>query len=93
MIKNTFLNILGKQISSKVVVLESDDWGTVRMSSQEAFQSLLKKGYRVDQCPYNTNDALESNQDLEMLFEATLPVTTLRYHVDHIKYKQVSLYS
>lgn len=69
LIKNTFLNFFGKQIPSKIIVLESDDWGTIRMSSKEAFQSLLKKGYPVDQCPYNTNDALESNQDLEMLFE------------------------
>ena len=68
-IKNTFLNFFGKQIPSKVVVLESDDWGTIRMSSQEAFKNLLKNGYPVDQCPYNTNDALESNRDLEMLFE------------------------
>jgi hypothetical protein len=68
-IKNTFLNFFGKQITTKVIVFESDDWGTIRMSSQEAFKSLLKKGYPVDQCPYNTNDALESNQDLEMLFE------------------------
>src|SRR5690606_9009195 len=35
----------------------------------EAFRRLLKKGYPVDQCPYNINDALESNEDLEGLYE------------------------
>lgn len=52
-----------------MLVIESDDWGSIRMSSKDAFQSLLKKGYCVDQCPYNIYDALESNQDLEMLFD------------------------
>lgn len=68
-LKLSALNFFGKRLSTKIVVIESDDWGTVRMSSQEAYKSLLKKGYPVDQCPYNTNDALESNQDLEKLFE------------------------
>lgn len=68
-IKHNALNFFGKKLKEKCVILESDDWGTIRMSSKEAFHSLLRKGYPVDQCPYNTNDALESNQDLEMLFE------------------------
>lgn len=68
-LKTIFINFLGKKVSRKIVVIESDDWGTIRMSSREAFKTLLKKGYPVDQCPYNTNDALESNRDLEMLFD------------------------
>ena len=67
-LKLSALNLLGKRVNTKIVVIESDDWGTIRMSSKEAFNSLLKKGYPVDQCPYNKYDALESNQDLEMLF-------------------------
>ena len=63
------INYKGWSTNRKIVVIESDDWGTIRMSSKEAFNSLLKKGYPVDQCPYNKNDALESNQDLEMLFD------------------------
>ena len=62
-------NLPGWRTNRKIVVIESDDWGTIRMSSKEAFNSLLKKGYPVDQCPYNKHDALESNQDLEMLFD------------------------
>jgi hypothetical protein len=67
--KNSFVNFFGKSIKAKLVVIESDDWGTIRMSSKETYHALLKIGYEVDQCPYNINDALESNQDLEMLFE------------------------
>ena len=68
-LKLSALNLLGKRVNTKIVVIESDDWGTIRMASKEAFNSLLKKGYPVDQCPYNKYDALESNQDLEMLFD------------------------
>jgi len=68
-VKKSLINIFGKQIIPKILVLESDDWGTIRMSSKDAFRSLLKKGYAVNECPYNTNDALESNKDLELLFE------------------------
>ena len=68
-IVRNLVNLPGWRTNRKIVVIESDDWGTIRMSSKEAFNSLLKKGYPVDQCPYNKYDALESNQDLEMLFD------------------------
>jgi hypothetical protein len=64
-----FINIPGLRTNRKIVVIESDDWGTIRMSSKEAFRTLLNKGFPVGKCPYNINDALESNRDLEMLFE------------------------
>jgi hypothetical protein len=68
-ITRTLLNIPGWKTKRKIVVIESDDWGSIRMASKEAYNILLKSGYPVDQCPYNKNDALESNEDLEMLFE------------------------
>ena len=71
MIKNlraNFTNMLGKITPDKIIVFESDDWGTVRMASTDAFRYFLKLGYPVDECPYNTNDCLESNADLEALF-------------------------
>jgi hypothetical protein len=68
------LNIPGWRTRRKIVVIESDDWGMIRMSSKEAFQALLKKGYPVDQCAYNRLDALESNEDLSCLFEVLTSV-------------------
>lgn len=62
-------NFLGKRFNKKLIILESDDWGTIRMSSPLAFKTLLNKGYPVDKCPYNSNDSLESNEDLEALFQ------------------------
>ena len=41
-------NLRGKRIERKIVVIESDDWGTVRMSSKESFLELLKKGDPIE---------------------------------------------
>jgi hypothetical protein len=68
-ITRTLLNVPGWQTKRKIVVIESDDWGSIRMASKETYNILLKSGYPVDQCPFNRYDALESNEDLEMLFE------------------------
>lgn len=62
-------NIPGWRTNRKIVVIESDDWGSIRMSSLEAFKNLLKAGMREDRNHYNLYDSLESNRDLECLFE------------------------
>ncbi len=62
-------NIKGWRTKRHIVVIESDDWGSVRMSSLESFERLKKAGVPVDTDHYNINDALESNEDLEMLFD------------------------
>jgi hypothetical protein len=66
------MNIPGFRTKRRIVVFESDDWGTVRTSSKDSYSALLKLGYEVNKCPYNRNDALESNDDLERLFEILL---------------------
>lgn len=62
-------NIPGWRTKRKIVVIESDDWGSIRMASKKSFDYFLSKGLEVDKCPYNSNDALESNEDLELLFD------------------------
>lgn len=62
-------NIPGWRTNRRIVVIESDDWGSVRMASNEAFKELLKQGVPVDTDHYNINDSLESNDDLAMLFQ------------------------
>lgn len=66
-ISQNLLNILGWQTDRKIIVIESDDWGSIRMPSKEAYQILLTKGYAVDQNPFNQFDSLESNDDVELL--------------------------
>jgi len=62
-------NLLGWRTKNKIVVIESDDWGSIRMPSREIFEQLLKDGFRVDKCSYNIYDSLASEQDLNDLFE------------------------
>lgn len=68
-VRHHLLNLPGWRTRRKIVVIESDDWGTIRMASKEAFRALLKKGYPVDKCPYNRYDALESDEDVSRLLE------------------------
>lgn len=62
-------NIPGWRTSTKIVVIESDDWGSIRMDSKESYTRLLCMGYPVNKHPFNRYDALESNEDLEILFD------------------------
>lgn len=62
-------NIPGWKTKRHVVVIESDDWGSIRMSSKEAFDRMLKAGMPVDRSHYNLYDSLECNDDLEQVYE------------------------
>ena len=62
-------NIPGWRTKRHIVVIESDDWGSIRMSSLENFNRMLKAGMPVDKSHYNLYDALECNDDLVALME------------------------
>lgn len=62
------VNYRGWRTDRKIVVIESDDWGSTCMPSADTFKKLVRKGVRVDRCPYTSYDALASEQDLEDLF-------------------------
>ena len=62
-------NIPGWRTKRHIVVIESDDWGSIRMSSLENFDMMLKAGMPVDKNHYNLYDSLESNEDLLALME------------------------
>lgn len=69
LLSRNLINVSGQKINRKIIVIESDDWGSIRMASKGAYNNFISKGLPVDTCPYNCNDALESNEDLERLFE------------------------
>ena len=52
-----------------IIVFESDDWGSIRMSNKKDWDELLKIGYPVNKRPYERFDTLESSEDLLALFE------------------------
>ena len=64
----TITNVLAYKTNRKIVVFESDDWGSIRMPSKLAYSNLLKKGIGVDKSLYDTLDSLEMKEDLEALF-------------------------
>lgn len=68
-LKRTFLNLPGYHTKRKIVVIESDDWGAVRMPSKKVYQDFLKQGLHVDKDPYCRYDSLATSNDLEALFE------------------------
>jgi hypothetical protein len=68
-IRRNISNIPGWRTNRKIVVIESDDWGAIRMSSKDAFESLVSKGVPIATNHYCKFDCLESAEDLSMLFE------------------------
>ncbi|WP_291106574.1 polysaccharide (de)acetylase [Flavobacterium sp. UBA6195] len=59
----------GWSTKRKIVVIESDDWGAIRMPSREVYDQFMAKGVPANTHYFAKNDCLESNSDLELLFE------------------------
>ncbi len=65
----SFINqFRGFKTNRKIVVIESDDWGSIRMPNRETYERSLKKGIRVDKCIYCKYDTLASKDDLSALY-------------------------
>ena len=62
-------NMFGWRTKRHLVVIESDDWGTIRMPSREVYENFLRRGICVDNDPYCRYDGLATKHDLENLFE------------------------
>lgn len=65
-------NLVGWSTKRKFLIIESDDWGAIRMSSVKDYNDLVKKGVKAssaDEERYLKNDALASEDDLLSLFE------------------------
>ena len=65
----SLINALGWHINRKIIVIESDDWGSIRIPSKDIYSYLRKKGYKQEHGLYDKYDSLASNDDLESLFE------------------------
>ena len=53
----------------KLVVFESDDWGSIRMPSKTVYSTLKLKGFDLSSRPFERFDSIATNDDLTMLFE------------------------
>jgi hypothetical protein len=61
-------NLLGWKTKRKIVVFAVDDYGNVRLDSKAARERLNKEGMKAF-LRFDEYDALETREDLEMLFE------------------------
>jgi hypothetical protein len=71
-LRKNLSNIPGWQTKDKIIVFESDDWGSIRMPSINTFEKLEKLGLDLrsaDAERFNLNDTLATRSDLESLFE------------------------
>lgn len=62
-------NIPGWRTDQKIVVFESDDWGSNNIASGEHYKRLKEIGVPVGRSAFNKYDTIERASDLEALFE------------------------
>lgn len=64
-----YINFLGWSTKRKLVLIESDDWGSVRVANVGVWERLSKKYPQVEAHKFLRYDGLERTADLEHLFE------------------------
>ena len=67
----SFRNCIGFSTGRKIIVIESDDWGGIRMPSNQALEIITKKGLNSfgSSFRFNKYDTLADKSDLILLFE------------------------
>lgn len=68
-LKRYLQNLPGTRVNRQLVVIESDDWGSIRMPSAEVYQELQAMGASPESDPYLQYDSLADEEDLCALFE------------------------
>lgn len=68
-IRKNLSNAFGWRTNRKIIVIESDDWGSVRTHNKVAYEKMIEEGLELDRSNFTKFDALESNRDVENLFE------------------------
>lgn len=66
--KNQYISLRGFHTNRHLVVIESDDWGSIRMPNSETFCKLQQLGDHPENDAFLSNDCLESEKDLQELF-------------------------
>lgn len=67
-LRKNISNVLGWNTNRKIIVIESDDWGSIRINSKKDYNEMISRGLELTS-NFAINDCLESNYDLENLFE------------------------
>lgn len=64
-----YVNFRGWKTNRKIIVIESDDWGSVRIANKEALLNIEKENSQILKSPFQRLDGLERAEDLELLFD------------------------
>lgn len=62
-------NIPGWRTGKKIIVIECDDWGGIRMPTKYVYDLLAGRGLKVATSIFNKYDTLATSKDLEYLYE------------------------
>jgi hypothetical protein len=62
-------DVIGWKTRRKIIVIESDDWGSIRIPSRRSWKALYSKMPHGYNSPFNRYDTLESPADLADLVE------------------------
>lgn len=76
-LSKNYINYVGWSTGRKIVVIESDDWGSVRAANADIVQKLIARYPHIEKSKFFCNDGLERKEDLARLFEI------LSRHTDH----------
>jgi hypothetical protein len=68
-IRKNLSNFIGWKTKRKIVVIESDDWGSIRTKSKDAYSKMIEGGLELERSNFTKFDSLESNSDMELLFQ------------------------
>lgn len=68
-LQQNILNIIGWHTHRHILVVESDDWGSIRMPSLGTYEYLISNGVKLGAYGYEKVDTIASSEDLEKLFE------------------------
>jgi hypothetical protein len=71
-IKRRLMNLPGWHTKRKIVVFDSDDWGSIGLPSLNVFERLKDSGFKFELNPYLKYDSLASERDLTALFDVLI---------------------
>lgn len=64
-----YINSSGLKTKQRIVVIESDDWGSLRIPNKSVYNTLRDSSLNLASCPYSKFDCLENNHDFDSLFD------------------------
>lgn len=97
-IHSFFNDLKGFRFKEKILVIESDDWGSIRMPSKIALERVKCGGVNTDDCPFLSFDTMEKNKDIDYIGEKLTaafpditrrPVITANYILANPDYKKI----